>query len=180
MGLAFELQGWSQAPALVLDHECFAYAGQFRTPTTGKAVVTDDGTVVAAAAVSEDRTDAATLRIRYLTVRTSRRGERIGPRLVAFVRKRAHAAGYRRVTAAVNNPIAYEAFYRAGFVYTGNQAGIESLLLTAPPPGDPASYREGLGALAHQSLPEHHRAVLQRGLRRGPPTQLSEAVPAVS
>lgn len=166
---AFEVRGWTTAPPLDLDHRRFSYAGHFRLPSTGKVVATDDGDIVGAAAVSEDRTDPETLRIRYLSVRRDRRGERIGPQLAAFIRHRARNVVYERTKAGVNNPIAYEAFYRAGFVYTGNRTGIETVVVEAPPVSAPAGYRAGLGALAHTDLPAHQRAVFHRGLRRGAP-----------
>ncbi|RQG99780.1 GNAT family N-acetyltransferase [Natrarchaeobius oligotrophus] len=131
-----ELLGWpSDGPKLRLDHERFSYAGKFVMTNTGKAVARNaDGDVVAAASFNEDRTDERTLWIRYVTVDRDRRGEGIGPELLALVRERALSRGYDRLRIAVNNPFAYEALYRTGFGYTGETTGIAELLLEYPPP----------------------------------------------
>jgi GNAT superfamily N-acetyltransferase len=87
----------------------------------GPACDTDIG---AAVAFNADRTDDRRLRLRYITVRSDLKGQRIGPRLAAFVVARAERQGYTRVAIAVNNPFAYEAMYRAGFEWTGRESGI--------------------------------------------------------
>ena len=76
--------GWpSDGPTLRLDHRRFSYAGKFVMSNTGKAVVRDPGAatdreyddaVLAAVAFNEDRTDPATMWLRYVTVRGDRRG----------------------------------------------------------------------------------------------------------
>ncbi len=170
--LTYDLLGWaSEGPTLDLDHTAFGYAGKFRTPRTGKAVARD-GAVLAAACFNDDRAHANTLRIRYLTVREDRRGEGIGARLAAFVRRRAHEHGYDRVRIAVNNPIAYDALYKAGFGYTGEDRELDELILEAPAPGS-ADYRDGLGAFDRVDLPAGHRAVIDRGRDRGPPPMVA-------
>ncbi len=169
--------GWPEdGPTLTLDWRAFSYAGKFVMSSTGKAVartgeasgppVTDDGEaaddVVAAAAFNEDRTDAGTCWIRYITVREDRRGDGIGPDLAAFVAARARERGYDRARIAVNNPFAYQALYRAGFHFTGEETGVAELVLDRPlaggggtgepasgpaePPGDRsrATYQAGL------------------------------------
>ncbi|MEF8888068.1 MAG: GNAT family N-acetyltransferase, partial [Haloarculaceae archaeon] len=98
-----------EGEALALDHERFIYGGKFNTGRTAKAVARDGSEVVAAVAFNEDRTDADTLRFRYVSVRVDRRAEGIGPRLLAFAAERAREHGYERVGIAVNNPYAYEA-----------------------------------------------------------------------
>ncbi|WP_246999799.1 GNAT family N-acetyltransferase [Halosolutus gelatinilyticus] len=129
-----KLLGWPpDGPKLRLDHERFSYAGKFVMTNTGKAVARDDARerapIVAAVAFNEDRTDPETLWLRYVTVARDRRGEGIGPRLLAFVRDRAVERGYDRLRIAVNNPFAYEACYRTGFAYTGETTGIAELIL---------------------------------------------------
>ena len=107
--------------------------------------VTEDGDaaddVVAAAAFNGDRTDAGTCWIRYITVRRDRRGDGIGPRLAAFVADRAEERGYDRARIAVNNPFAYQALYRAGFAFTGEETGVAELVLDRPLGDDAAAAR---------------------------------------
>jgi len=168
--MEYVLLGWSErGPTLTLDWRAFSYAGKFVMSNTGKAVVrtgdgsgppvTDDGDaaddVVAAAGFNEDRTDASVCWIRYITVREDRRGEGIGPDLAAFVAARAGDRGYGRARIAVNNPFAYQALYRAGFRFTGEETGVAELVLdrpvgdgsdTAGPTGDRSrsTYQAGL------------------------------------
>lgn len=180
--MRFELLGWpADSPRLDLDHELFAYAGNFRTGRTGIAVASArGGDVVAAVSFDEDRAVGDALRIRYVTVREDRRGERIGPRLLAFLRgrvlaedpQRAHGSArsdrdertVQRLRIGVNNPIAYQAAYRAGFGFTGDESGMGELVLEAPPPAErsPARYRDGLARFADRDLPPAQRAVLDR------------------
>ncbi|ELZ08972.1 GNAT family N-acetyltransferase [Natrialba aegyptia] len=130
----YELLAWPpDGPKLRLDHTRFSYAGKFVMTNTGKAVAREDDTTVGAIAFNEDRTDENTLWLRYVTVARDRRGEGIGPELVALVRDRAREHGYDRLRIAVNNPFAYEALYRAGFGYTGETTGIAELVLEYPP-----------------------------------------------
>jgi len=167
--MEYVLLGWPEAgPTLTLDWRAFSYAGKFVMSNTGKAIVrsgeadgppvADDGEaaadVVAAAAFNEDRTDAGTCWIRYITVREDRRGEGTGPDLAAFVAARARERGYDRARIAVNNPFAYQALYRAGFAFTGEETGVAELVLDRPldttdaevAPGDRsrATYQAGL------------------------------------
>jgi len=164
--------GWPpDGPALRLDHERFRYAGKFVMTTTGKAVVRDhaeqtggeaqddeyDDAVLAAVAFNADRTDPDTLWLRYVTVRDDRRGERLGPRLCAFVVDRAADRGYDQARIAVNNPFAFEALYRAGFAFTGRETGIAELVLDRPTDGpadrSTAAYRDGLDRFRDRDLP---------------------------
>ncbi len=165
----YQLLGWpADQPTLVLDHEQFAYAGKFRTGRTGIAVVRDES-LLAAIAFNDDRGVDNALRIRYLTVREDCRGERIGPRLAVFLKEQAFTAGYDRVRVAVNNPMAFNAFYRAGFASTGEQRGLAEIVLEAPAVVDPDQYRSELAVFRERDLPAAHTRVIDRGLERGPP-----------
>jgi len=158
-----------------LDYRAFAYAGKFVTGDTGKAVLeTGDGSaaapewtpdrslpetvdpadfeesVVAAVSFSPDRTDPTCCRLRYVTVHAARRGEEIGPTLIRRTVRWLADAGYDRVRIAVNNPFAYEALYKCGFAYTGEQTGLAELELARPAAAvaatraDADRYRTGL------------------------------------
>ncbi|AHF99121.1 acetyltransferase [Halostagnicola larsenii XH-48] len=195
--MELEVLGWPpDGPKLRLDYERFSYAGKFVMTNTGKAVAraNGDGTdeqgegstdeVLAAASFNEDRTDADTCWIRYVTVERSRRGEGIGPRLLAFVRDRAIERGYARVRIAVNNPFAYEALYRAGFSYTGETTGIAELVLEYPGPNsdpDPDAdadwdererYQAGLEEFRERDLSDEEAAFLESRDGSGPPDRL--------
>lgn len=168
--MELELLGWPpDGPTLRLDHRRFSYAGKFVMSATGKAVAREDGELLGAVAFNEDRTDASALWLRYVTVRSDRRGEGIGPRLLAFVRDRARDRGYERVRIAVNNPFAYEACYRAGFGYTGRQTGIAELVLEHPDERSPECYREGLDEFRERDLSADEEAFLDRKRDADPP-----------
>lgn len=158
--MEFELLGWADmGPTVRLDHEQFSYAGKFTMSTTGKAVVRD-GEVVAAAAFDRDRTDDATLRIRYVTVRRDRQGEEIGSRFLRTLRERAADRGFDRVVIAVNNPFAYEAAAKAGFGYTGEQTGLAERVLAWPAPDRTGRYREGIESFREEDLPPEYTAFI--------------------
>lgn len=196
------LLGWPpDEPTLRLDYRRFSYAGKFVMSTTGKAIVratdkaetagqgqagepggieehegTDqfDDDVLAAVAFNADRTDPETLWLRYVTVRTDRRGEGLGPKLCRFVAERAADRGYERVSIAVNNPFAYEALYRAGFVFTGRETGLAELVLSRPadkPEGDrsESQYQSGLDRYRQRDLSSAERAFLERKRDATPP-----------
>jgi GNAT superfamily N-acetyltransferase len=168
--MEFAVLGWPpDGPTLDLDHRRFAYAGNFVVGDTGKAVARSDGSVVAAAAFSPDRTDEDTLRCRYITVRRDRQGDGIGPRLLGFVVKRAREHGYRSVLIAVNNPYAYVAAYRAGFAFTGEETGVAETVLEAGGPRDAERYRDGLLTVAARDLPADIEAFVERRLESGVP-----------
>ena len=171
--MKFELLGHPpDGPTLRLDHERFAYAGKFVMDTTGKAVVRDPGSdkpLVGATAFNPDHDDASRARIRYATVREDRRNEGVGPRLLRFT---AETLGERfeAVAIAVNNPIAYQACYRAGFAWTGRETGLAELRMRyTPGEADPDRYRAGLTVLDRRDLPEPHRATVERNRERDPP-----------
>ena len=178
------LLGWPAAgPTLRLDYRRFSYAGKFVMSNTGKAVVREaaestdgewDDDVLAAVAFNEDRTDPATLWLRYVTVREDRRGEGLGPRLCAFVCDRAAERGYDRVRIGVNNPFAYEACYRAGFAFTGEETGIAELVLERPADAVTAdrsrpTYQEGLDRYRARDRSEAEAAFLERKAGSDPP-----------
>lgn len=172
--MEFTLVGWpADEPSLALDHREFSYAGKFVVPSTGKAVASEDGAVIAAAAFDPDRTDPETLVIRYVTVRSDRRDEGIGPELVTFVVDRAASEGFDRVAIHVNNPYSYQALYKAGFEYTGDETGLAELKLERPveSPGapDPDRYRDGLAVFAARELDDEEVTFLARKRRSGPP-----------
>ncbi|WP_128225435.1 GNAT family N-acetyltransferase [Halobacteriaceae archaeon SHR40] len=158
----FELLGdGSAGPALSLDHEQFAYAGKF-VMSGPKAVAREDDSVVGAISFSEDHSDSSAVRLRYVTVREDRRGEGIGPRLLRFTAVRL-TASYDEVLIAANNPIAYEACYRAGFVFTGEETGIAEVLMRyRPDDRETDRYREGFTVFEDRELPAPHEAVCRR------------------
>lgn len=166
-----ELLGWpDDGPALDLDHADFAYAGKFVMTSTGKAVVRDGARIVGAVAFSPDYDDPSCMRLRYVTVREARRGEGIGPRLLRFTAT-ALLSRHETVTIAVNNPIAYEAASRAGFVWTGKETGIAELLLRYDPEAvSTDTYRAGWDEFRDRTLPAEHRAVLERNSETAPPS----------
>ena len=169
IGMEFALLGWPEDEhPLWLDYREFAYAGKFVMTSTGKAVVGDDG-VVAAAAFDEDRTDPETLCIRYITVRQDRQGEGLGPRLLRFVRERAVGRGYDRLTIGANNPFSYQAAYRAGFCFAGEERGLGELTLKWPGDRSRARYREGLAVFRERDLSEREVAFLAEKLDGEPP-----------
>lgn len=193
--MELRLLGWpADSPRLDLDHERFAYAGNFRTGRTGIAVAVDEsedatvdghsavdgddapavGAVVAAVSFDDDRAAAGALRVRYVSVRDDWRGEGVGPRLLAFVVDRAIENGYDAVRIGVNNPIAYQACYRAGFSFTGEESGMGEVVLSAPATDDRdlERYRSGLDCFADRDLPQAQRAVLERHRTGDPPARI--------
>lgn len=188
--MEFEILGHPpDAPTLRLDHERFAYAGKFVMSNTGKAVVrdpaesADSGTaagsgasddrggdsLVGAASFSTDHDNTACARIRYVTVREKRRGEGIGPRLLRFTAE-ALLDRFGTVAIGVNNPMAYNACYRAGFVWPGEKTGMAELLMRyAPGEAETDRYRAGIGVFDRRELPEPHRAVIERNREADPP-----------
>ncbi|MGM0606673.1 MAG: GNAT family N-acetyltransferase [Halobacteriota archaeon] len=190
--------GWmGEDTSLRLDYRTFSYAGKFVVGTTGKAVIrasnaTDpatlelpalpsgidpeafDRTVLAAIAFNEDRTDATRLWLRYVTVRRDRRGEGLGPTLVAHVVSEAADREYGRVAIAVNNPFAYVALHKAGFGFTGRETGLAELVLErpsdAPARVDRDRYQRGLDIYRRrEAVTRRERAFLDRHTDRDPP-----------
>jgi len=142
--MACRIVGWPEAgPRLDLHHEAFAYAGKFVMTSTGKSVLERDGERLAAVAFSRDRTDESVWWIRTVTVSRDRQGEGLGPRLLDFSAERLLDRG-RSVRIAVNNPFAYEAAYKAGFGFRGDETGLAELVLERPNARSQAAYRDGL------------------------------------
>jgi len=167
--MEFALLGWPEdGHPLRLDYQEFAYAGKFVMTGTGKAVIGDDRPV-AAAAFDTDHTDPDTLCIRYVTVRRDRQGEGLGPKLLGFVRERARERGYARVTIGVNNPFSYQAAYRAGFVFTGEEAGIAELTLEWPGDRDTDTYRSGMAVFEQRDLSAAEREFVAEKADAEPP-----------
>jgi len=170
--MEFALLGWPEdSHPLRLDYREFAYAGKFVMTSTGKAIAGDDG-VVAAAAFDEDRTDPQTLCIRYITVRRDRQGDGVGPKLLQFVRERATDRGYDRLTIGANNPFSYQAAYRAGFCFTGEEAGLAELTLEWPGDRSTERYRNGLSVFQNRDLSAEEVAFLDGKLDREPPDEV--------
>ena len=132
-----------------------------------------DWAVVAAVAFSEDRTDARVQRIRYVTVRGDRRGEGLGPKLLAFLCERSDERGYDRVRIGVNNAFSYEAAYRAGFGWTGEETGLAELVCEWPAPDGRSAerYRAGLDRFRdpEREPSEAERSFLASREGAGPP-----------
>ncbi|WP_049984796.1 hypothetical protein [Halobellus rufus] len=201
--MEFVVLGWPpEGPTLRLDYRRFAYAGKFVMSNTGKAVVREPETgteggdgdadadpdddyaadVVAALAFNADRTDDAVLWYRYVTVRSDAKGSERGPRLAAFVAPRAAERGYERLRIAVNNPFAYEAMYKAGFAWTGEETGVAELVLERPAsrPASTAStaasepetaetYRTGLDRYRARDLGDPEASFLRERVGADPP-----------
>lgn len=167
----YDVLGWPDGdPPLNLDHEVFAYAGKFIMTSTGKTVVRDAGEIVGAVAFSPDHDDSGCLRLRYVTVREDRRGEGIGPRLLRFTAATLQAR-CERVDIAVNNPIAYQAAVRAGFVWTGQETGLAELRMRYDPDSRSVEqYQAGWSVFRDRTLPDEQRAVLERHCDATPPT----------
>jgi GNAT superfamily N-acetyltransferase len=169
--MEYELLGWPpDGPTLELDYRRFSYAGKFVMSSTGKSVAREDGSIVAAVAFNEDRTDADTLWLRYVTVREDRRGEGIGPKLLAFTRALAGERGYDSVRIAVNNPFAFEAGYRAGFGFTGETTGLAELVLAWPSERSTQRYRAGLDRYRERDLSPEEEQFLDEHTGATPPT----------
>ncbi|WP_144900837.1 GNAT family N-acetyltransferase [Halobellus captivus] len=206
--MEFDVLGWPpDGPTLRLDYRVFAYAGKFVMSNTGKAVVRETDTansrsksgsgvdsgdsvgatdadydvdVVAALAFNTDRTDGSRLWYRYISVRSDAKGSGLGPRLAAFVALRAADRGYERIAIAVNNPFAYEAMYKAGFEWTGDETGVAELVLERParpnrsgtigPLPGADTYRAGLDRYRQRDLGDPEASFLRERIGADPPT----------
>ncbi|MDG5776032.1 GNAT family N-acetyltransferase [Haloarculaceae archaeon H-GB2-1] len=173
--MEFSLLGWPpDGPTLQLDYRRFSYAGKFVMSSTGKAVARPEsgGEIVGATAFNEDRTDAETLWIRYVTVRDDYRGEGVGPPLLTFTVARARDRGYERVKIAVNNPFAYQAAYRAGFVYVGEETGVAELVMETGDTADADSYQSGLDVFRNRDVSDPEADFLRAKVGVDPPETL--------
>jgi len=172
------LGGPEEGPTLRLPYERFAYAGKFVTTSTGKAVAREEGAVVGAASFDRDRTDASVARVRYVTVRNDRRGEGVGATLLSFLAEHL-LSDAREVRIAVNNAFAYEAAYKAGFAYSGEQTGLAELVLRRPGDRSAEAYREGIATLRRrEDLGTSERAFLARRVGDRPPATVEPATDA--
>ena len=167
-----EVLGWPpDGPTLDLDWREFSYAGKFVMTNTGKAVARRNGEIVGAVAFNADRTDPDTGWLRYLTVRSDLRGTGVGTKLASFTAGRLLEADFDRVRIAVNNPFAYEALYKAGFAFTGEETGVAELVLERPKPPRALPYRDGLERFANRELSEREVAFLDEKFESGPPSR---------
>lgn len=174
---------------LRLDWERFSYAGKFVMTTTGKAVVVEDGVlddpewppgpreaeadgVVAAVSFNCDRNKPDTAWLRYVTVRGGDRGSGIAPRLCAMtVEWLLSEFGVSQVRIAVNNPYAFDALYKAGFGWTGEETGLQERVLEYPSPEPAGSrYASGLRSYLGADISDDERAFVESRATRGPPT----------
>lgn len=211
--MEFALLGWPESgPTLRLDFREFSYAGKFVMSNTGKAVIRDPSAprpdppdtevrvaddfelggdddpferdILAAAAFNADRTDPGVCWLRYITVRGDRRGEDLGAKLAAFIARKAEDEGFRRLRIAVNNPYAYHALYKAGFVYTGRETGLAELVLERPGERDMASYQCGLDVFRESAdereLTQAERTFLDEKEAGGAPPLVDDRGVAVS
>lgn len=130
-------------PAVSLDHTEFRYAGKFQMTTTGKALLIDSNSCIAITAFSTDRSCDNRIWLRYVSVHDDYQARGVGPR---FLRTTTTTLldQVKSIRIAVNNPFAYVAAYKAGFVYTGEQTGIAELLLDHPGIRTTESYLAGL------------------------------------
>ncbi len=151
-------------PTLNLDYRRFAYAGKFVMSNTGKSVARENDEILGAIAFSPDHDDPSVCHLRYVTVRDDRQGEGIGTQLLRFTAEMLEKKAYDVVIIAVNNPIAYRACYRAGFVYAGRETGIAEVVLRYAPrqSQNAEQYREGLAVFRDRDLPESQQTVLKR------------------
>jgi len=181
--MEFAFLGWpDDGPTLRLDYQAFAYAGKFVMSNTGKAVARDPDAdtggefadVLGAVAFNADRTDPSTAWLRYVTVREDRKGEEIGPRLCSFVVGRL-LERFKRVTIAVNNPFAYEALYKVGFGFTGEETGIAELVLAYPAGSRTReNYQSGLECYRERELSGEEEAFLAARADADPPDAVHE------
>lgn len=150
-------------PTLSLDYREFSYAGKFVMSKTGKTVVREDGEILGAVAFNPDHDDPSVCHLRYVTVRSDRRGEGIGSRLLRFTANLLQDNPYETVTIAVNNPLAYRACYHGGFVYVSRETGIAELVLEYHPAADcrEEAYLDGLDIYSERDLPPDQQAILE-------------------
>ena len=166
-----EVLGWPpDGPTLDLDWREFSYAGKFVMTNTGKAVARVSGEIVGAVAFNADRANPNAGWLRYVTVRSDLRGTGVGPRLASFTAGRLLEEDFDRVRIAVNNPFAYEALYKAGFAFAGEETGVAELVLERPEPPRALPYRDGLEQFADRELSEREKSFLDEKLETGPPS----------
>lgn len=181
----FVLLGWPvDGPTIRLDHREFAYAGKFVTADTGKAIVRDpaipdssdeyDREILAAASFSPDRTDDTIEWLRYVDVRADHRGEGLGARLARYAVERILDRDTDTVRIAVNNPFAFHALYKAGFGFTGAEAGLAEVILSTDSPHTAETYQAGLAIFADRDLPQEACAFLASKAGGDPPELVAD------
>ena len=151
-----------------------------------------DTDILAALAFNADRTDDSVLWYRYITVRADAKGGALGPRLAIFVATRAAERGYERLRIAVNNPFAYEAMYKAGFAWTGEETGVAELVLERPTVQDSAApmtparprsaratetYQSGLDRYRERDLDDPEVSFLRDRIGSDPPQRIDSKPP---
>jgi hypothetical protein len=161
-------------PSVDLDHTRFSYAGKFVMTAYGKAIAEIDGSIGAAIAFNRDRTDESTVWFRYLTVRNDLRAAGIGAKVSKIVADRLLQMDISGIKIAVNNPYAYEACYKAGFGFTGEETGLAELVLRYPDDGSDDRYGAGLKRFLDRDLSDEERRFAQQGLGSGSPAMQSE------
>lgn len=175
--MEYTVLGWPpDGPKLELDWQRFSYAGKFVMTNTGKAIASEEGEIVGASAFNADRTEPETAWIRYITVRTDKMGEGIGPRLASFTVEALLDKDFQTVKIAVNNPFAYEALYKAGFGYIGEETGLAELVLQFGEGQDVDAYESGLSNFANRDLSEEEHAFLQSKRRNATPPSTRDIV----
>ncbi len=162
----------SGGPKLTLDHEQFSYAGKFVMTNTGKVVAREEGEVVAAVSFNRDRSDETCVWLRYITVREDRRGDDVGAELAHVTASRLLNT-FDRVRIAVNNPFAYEALYKAGFGYTGEQTGIAELVLERPIDRSREMYLDGYNAFDERELSPEEQSFIATKTDGTPPGRIT-------
>lgn len=177
MDFRYEFLGWpDDDPTIDISHERFAYAGKFILPDTGKAIVRSSQlgshSIKGAVAFNDDRGVPDAARVRYITVSESARGRRLGPKLALFIQDQIIGQQYSLVRIAVNNPIAYEAMYRAGFYYTGETRQLNEVVLSTSASRSTSKYKTGLQTFDKDDLPDRQAKLIDRGMDRGPPKRI--------
>ena len=157
---------------LALDYREFPYAGKFVSNNLGVAVAREEGELLAVASFNEDRSAGDTARIRTISVRTDRQGEGIGTDLLAGLQRWLRDRGFERIRMAVNNPHAFQAAYKAGFCYTGEQSGLSELVMELPGMRSVAAYRAGM-ALFDDLVPEDMQTYVDEREHGDPPPMAS-------
>lgn len=163
----------SGGPAVSLDHTDFRYAGKFQMTTTGKALLFDSDTCMGITAFSTDRTCENRIWLRYVSVHDDYQARGIGPRFLRTTAIELLDQG-ESIRIAVNNPFAYQAAYKAGFVYTRKQTGIAELILEHPGIRSNETYLEGLNTFQDAShlSPREQSYIAEKRTKAPPPVDL--------
>jgi hypothetical protein len=186
------LLGLEEAPPLELPAAQFAYAGQYRMRRYGKAVLThrpdrptQAAEIIAAVTTDRHRRHRDRLVVRRVDVRRDARGQGWGPALLQAVLPAAAAADFHTAQINVNNPFAYIAVSKAGFVWTGRTTGLAELIMIRPTdrPCTPTHGRFIAGlSLYRRRLSPAGRRLIARYRRRdaalGSPRAVDEMIPA--